>query len=72
MTLQDSIEQDEMRRFINRLRILHSMETFEIDPDKVMPARAAQFVRTPVPALLRMDDRKQAMVWAALRKREGA
>ena len=63
-------EQEDMRKFVNRLRILHSLETFEVDPESKMRGTAANFVHEPVRTILRMDETRQSMVWAALRKRE--
>ena len=72
MSLNDTLERHEMHRFLNRLRILHSLETYEVDPERQMSQeRRMDFIRNPVQTLLRMDGSNLAMVWAALRKREG-
>ena len=65
-----TLERHEMHRFLNRLRILRSLETFEVDPDGKIREGAVAFVQDPVRTVLRMDETRQAMVWAALRKRE--
>ena len=59
-------ERDDMRRFLNRLKILRSLDHFEV-PDV---RDWAMFRDNPAEYYIRCSDAEDEHIWKALRRRE--